>query len=443
MVDDLNKFDILTEKLIKKGKSHDLLRIPMFIVIMAVVIAEGIYEIGRKVYRFLFKKRFLSKALSFAVAWFMFAPFYQPAVIFAMEETSLSEQTQDETSEETETEETTTTAETSETEETTASSEETSEPSEETTPSSDTDTTSSVSDNTDIPEEEPSQTEETSVTPSETELPEETETPPMMMATEPDPNTVEIGDFSQLKAFLGNSANATKNVKLTADIICEDKNATITPMSSYSGTFDGQGHVIKNVKFGTKQYKSNSNADVYLFSGMFVNFSGTMKNVGFDSVNATSTGSFGRAAVVAYSGGTVSNCYIVNSTTTGKSGEQGSFIYQGGTINNSYANYNNIKPSVNLESLDNYANQNGLKRWYKDTSPINSNYGYPTMKPTVSVEFYKSAGVKFTGNSLVFTVEDNKATADSYAVVLENENANKILLPDTKPEPVEIIRKFK
>ena len=55
MVDTLNKFDILTEKLIKKGKSHNLLRIPMFIVIMALVLAEGVYEAGRKAWRFLFK----------------------------------------------------------------------------------------------------------------------------------------------------------------------------------------------------------------------------------------------------------------------------------------------------------------------------------------------------------------------------------------------------
>ena len=459
MVNNLNKFDILTEKLIKKGKSHDLLRIPMFIVIMAVVIAEGIYEIGRKVYRFLFKKRFLSKALSFAVAWFMFAPFYQPAVIFAMEETSLSEQTQDETTEESEEEVTETSVSSSE--ETTSesssetSSSETSSSSDaentETTPSSDSDNTditttvpedSDTSTGTEIPEGTPSETEDSSVTPSETELPDETEILPELLAEEPAVETVEISDADDLFAFFRVASNKDKNVLLTDDIDCSGMGA-LTVMSSYTGVFDGQGFVIRNLTLGATPRDPEADR----VSAMFINFGGTMKNVGFVNVNSTNTMTSANAAVVALratSGASISNCFIINSTITGKtSARTGYFVagsfnvtscYVGGTMThgNGISNTNGARRITSpagcttavLESLNNASN--GLT-WYKDTAPDYSNYGYFSMKPSTPVEFYKSTTQKFTGNELSFG--GGKANADTYAVI----EGNVIYAPDNDP----------
>lgn len=454
MVDDLNKFDILTEKLIKKGKSHDLLRIPMFIVIMAVVIAEGIYEIGRKVYRFLFKKRFLSKALSFAVAWFMFAPFYQPAVIFAMEETSLSEQTQDETTEESEEEVTETSVSSSE-ETTSESSSETS--SSETSSSSDAENTetssSSDSDNTDttptdsdssaeteVPEGTPSETEDSSVTPSETELPEETEVS-VEFLNEGEAETVEISNADDLFDFFSDPTNKDKDVVLKNDIDCEGK-GTLTVMPEYNGVFDGQGFVISNLKLGKIPYGSYSLASGNeIFSGMFKNFNGEMKNVGFDTITASvGNASAGRAAVVAYnSTGTISNCFIVSSSMTASNGKTGYFVsnktapavsncYAAKTTASDFNSYEKVSTNPNLETLRANAESNGWCTWYKDTAPVYSNYGYPIMQKTIPVHFYKFESELF-GSELTFG--EGKATADTYAVVI----GSTISAPDDSTKP--------
>lgn len=485
MVDDLNKFDILTEKLIKTGKSHNLLRIPMFIVIMALVLAEGVYEAGRKVWRFLFKRKFLSKALSFAVAWFMFAPFYQPAVIFAMEEIPpVSEPAQAETTEESEEEVTETSVSSSE-ETTSESSSETS--SSETSSSSDAENTetssSSDSDNTDttptdsdssaeteVPGENPSETEESSVTPSETELPDETEILPELLAEEPAVETVYISDADELFYFFANRNlngestdaegnainNSTKNVILRDDIDCSQLSqdvktkigTTLPILASYSGVFDGDGHVIKNLTL-RKTTGAGTNGN-YEYSAMIKNFSGTMKNVGFDNITSVTSSTYSRASVVALksNGGTITNCFIVNSRISGKrSNETGYFVTDDGTttttsacyvagitstsgvgINNSVTVYSSPSACTDtaLETLNNKRQPGGLK-WYKDTAPDYSNHGYPTMKPTVPVEFYKSTTQKFTGDELKFG--SGKANASTYAVI----EGNVLYAPDNDP----------
>lgn len=475
MVDILNKFDILTEKLIKVGKSHNLLRIPMFIAVMALVVAEGIYEISKKVYRFLFKKRFLSKALSFAVAWFMFAPFYQPAVIFAMEEVSVSEPSPSEPSEESGSDESsdgdssssetpsasegtesespsdeTTPSDTEIPEETTPS-----EPSSDETTPSDTEnpeeTSSSDTDNTDttpadpdspdqteVPEEDPALTEESSVTPSETELPVEI---PELFA-DPVTGSVEIESYNELYEFLrGDYGNV--NITLVADIDANDGDGdgqyndddgdslyskTLPAMAAYNGTFEGNGHVIKNVKFGEIAYgDKHVSSGVEVFTGMFKTFDGEMTNVGFYNVTARTTAAPGRAAVVAFESttGKVYNCYIAKSDIYAT--KKGTFIFSGGQTTNCHVNGNKT-----LDTLNENAELNGWLPWYPDTSPVNSNGGYPSMKPTTRVEFYKSGSTKFADNELSFSSGDGEANADNYAVVA----GNQILYPDAPPSPI-------
>ncbi len=461
MVDILNKFDILTEKLIKAGKSHSLLRIPAFIAVMMVVLAEGIYEIGRKISHFLFKRKFLSKALSLAVAWLMFAPFYQPAVIYATEGMSQSSESSEETTIPEQTAEETTAPEESDSEETTA-------PSEETTASESSDTSSPeetiVPSETTVPEETTEETRDTSVTPSETEMPEETEipeettvpeettteetTPPLMMMSVAPARTIEIKTFDQLEYFLsnkdsdGNSVdsegnpidNSNAHVILKNDI--DGNERTLSVMPSFSGTFDGQGYVIKNVTFGRTTLTRDSVDDmVQMFSGMFKNFNGTMINVGFDTVEAYTNSSHGRAAVVAYEGsGEIYNCYIANSTIKAPKGTVGTFGHPNQSASFSVSNCH-VNGNADLDALNNNAEGNGWKPWYKDTAPNYSNHGYPSMKPTISVEFYKSDGVRFEDDDLSFTTAEGTANADTYAIVLENENGNKILLPDEQPSP--------
>ena len=502
MVDTLNKFDILTEKLIKIGKSHNLLRIPMFIAIMTLVLAEGVYELARKAYRFLFKKRFLSKVLSFAVAWFMFAPFYQPAIIFAMEETSVSEPSQTETEEETDPEETiseeTTSGETN-SEETTSSESSSEETTSEGTSSSSSDTEisesspSSDSDNTDttptdsdsspeteVPEGDPSETENSSVTPSETELPKETILP--LMAEPTDESVIEISNADELYLFLSNkdaegnaTDNSAKNVVLTADIDCSTctLGTTLPVMSNYSGTFDGNGYVIKNARFGTaacwvsdKQYVCG---DGCLFCGMFFSFSGTFMNVGFDTVSATTgTKNYNHAAVVAHtSSGTIKNCFIVNSnivsnyanyfTLCGNSVSNcyigGSYVY-GESVFGDGANVYSSPSACTDAALEALNLNNTGKTWYKGTSPdYTKNYGYPTTEKTIPVVFYKDENEnEFSStptDDLLFKCEFNddgsikpgtqKATQSTYSVV----KGSKLYLPDNIDHINELLAKHK
>ena len=500
MVDTLNKFDILTEKLIKIGKSHNLLRIPMFIAIMILVLAEGVYELARKAYRFLFKKRFLSKALSFAVAWFMFAPFYQPAVIFAMEETSVSEPSQTETEEETDPEETTSEETTSEGTSSSSSDTEISESS----PSSDsdnTDTTPTDSDSsteTGVTEEDPSETENSSVTPSETELPETTEMPPMMMAVPPDENTVYISTADQLYYFLSNLDpngnqmvdaegntlnNSDKNVVLTADIDCSTCTLGIKlpQMKTYNGTFDGNGYIIKNATFSGTACRSSGRqycGDGYgTFYGMFFTLNGPVMNLGFDTVvsSAGGTGGYNHAALVAHtvsSTGAIKNCFAVNSTI--KASEVSYFKYYGsGSVLNSYIGGCNIVRKDALYSdgssvfktpadctdakLETLNLNNTGDTWYKGTSPdYTKNYGYPTTEKTIPVVFYKenknNNKTEFSStptDDLLFRCEFNddgsikdgtqKATQSTYSVV----EGSKLYLPDNIDHINELLAKHK
>ena len=213
MVDILNKFDIMTERLIASGKSHRVLRIPAFIAVMAVVAAEGIFEIFKKITSFLCKRRLALRLLSFAVAFLMFAPFAQPALIYASD--NIPEIIENNSSNNTEspvvTEETTTVSDENTIPDETTISDENTFPDETT-----------VSDENAIPEE-------TTVS-DENAIPEETTTVsssevtenemPLMMALAND--TVEISSKDELFDFFSNSvANSAKDIVLTADIDCE------------------------------------------------------------------------------------------------------------------------------------------------------------------------------------------------------------------------------
>lgn len=410
MVDILNKFDIMTERLIASGKSHRVLRIPAFIAVMAVVAAEGIFEIFKKITSFLCKRRLALRLLSFAVAFLMFAPFAQPALIYASD--NIPEIIENNSSNNTESPVVT--------EETTTVSDENTIPDETT-----------ISDENAIPEE--------TTTVSSSEVTENEM--PLMMALAND--TVEISSKDELFDFFSNSvANSAKDIVLTADIDCEGE--TITPMASYSGTFDGQGYTISNLNIGKIAYETGHYASV-----LFQNITSTavIKNIGFVNITASSTDSFGRAAVCAYtSSGKIENCYIINSSISGKSsGNTGYFVSKSGTVYNCYvANITSSSGIGNsnsatvfaspsscttdiLNSMNSYAETSGCNKWYFDAAPDYSNSGYPAMKETYQVEFYKDADTKFTASELSFG--GGKANAENYFIV----GGGKIYMPDASP----------
>lgn len=174
-----------------------------------------------------------------------------------------------------------------------------------------------------------------------------------------------IYDVNGLQAFAGgvyayNSVNhsfAGKTVKLMADIPCGGAAVTVGVNSLYgrvttspvfAGTFDGNGKTISNFKLGTTHvtvggYSISGNSVGQTARGLFLNVTGTIKNVRLASVNVSEGGVSGgygghttcfQAAMVGFlNGGTVTNCVV--------DGFSGSY-YASGIIGSGYnGNVNN------------------------------------------------------------------------------------------------------
>lgn len=119
-------------------------------------------------------------------------------------------------------------------------------------------------------------------------------------------------------------ADANKTFKLTADIDLADKNwIPVGQTGGYSaatwfkGTFDGQGHTIKNLTIGESKWEAGANEGKNFATGFlgFVDIPGaTVKNVTFD--NAKVAGHHWVGVVAGYMTGTVSNVTVTNSTVT-------------------------------------------------------------------------------------------------------------------------------
>ena len=101
--------------------------------------------------------------------------------------------------------------------------------------------------------------------------------------------------------------NTEGDYKLTADI--DMSGVTFSPLPDFTGSLDGQGHVIRNLTF------NNANQDqAALFS---TTHGATIKNLGIEGANIV--GNANTAAIVgrAY-GGTIQSCYVANSYIEGR-----------------------------------------------------------------------------------------------------------------------------
>lgn len=101
--------------------------------------------------------------------------------------------------------------------------------------------------------------------------------------------------------------NTEGDYKLTADI--DMSGVTFSPLPDFTGSLDGQGHVIRNLTF------NNPNQDqAALFSTIH---GATIKNLGIEGANIV--GNANAAAIVgrAY-GGTIQSCYVANSYIEGR-----------------------------------------------------------------------------------------------------------------------------
>ena len=124
---------------------------------------------------------------------------------------------------------------------------------------------------------------------------------------------------------------AGKTVKLTADIDLAGKlwiPVGQTRVSSFQGTFDGQGHTIKNM---TVNYTgTNSNYACGLFGWIELHNGApiVIQNVKFDNANVTGIKYTGVVAGYANgaSGAEIKNCVVTNSTVTSNSKNAGGII---------------------------------------------------------------------------------------------------------------------
>ena len=110
---------------------------------------------------------------------------------------------------------------------------------------------------------------------------------------------------------------------LMDDIDYNDKEWTTigtgnTSIESYSGTFDGGGHTIRNIKIKN---------DATYYNGLFGRIAGggTVKNLTVENANLTTSGTKNYGIIAGRNDGTIENCVVSSCRITGNSGYVGCF----------------------------------------------------------------------------------------------------------------------
>jgi len=107
----------------------------------------------------------------------------------------------------------------------------------------------------------------------------------------------------QMNTIGANSADWNKHFKLMADIDMSAYTGTqYKIIGAFSGTFNGNGYVIRNLNYSTISLGS--------YVGLFGQTVGaTIKDLGVENVSISSGGNR-IGALIGYNGGTVSNCFV-------------------------------------------------------------------------------------------------------------------------------------
>ena len=148
--------------------------------------------------------------------------------------------------------------------------------------------------------------------------------------TQADPWT--IGSSEDLVAFAGSTSYwaAGTYAKLTADI--DLTGVTYTPIgnssTAYSGTFDGDGHTIRNLTITSSGY----------FVGLFGSTASgsVLQNIGCVGFTISGGNNTRSGCLVGNSSGSITNCYATDCEVSG-SDTGGIAGYSGGPISNCYA----------------------------------------------------------------------------------------------------------
>lgn len=277
-------------------------------------------------------------------------------------------------------------------------------------------------------------------------------------------------DFVEFRN-LANS-NPKANGKLTADLDMSGyigQNLSIGNYDSnldngdtniiYSGTFDGNGHVIKNYSTSRNLYDA-SNRGLALFNRTD---SATIKNLGLENAAILNTSPSASGAfiggIVAYAGGStvIENCFVKDSTILQNNGvaidSAGSivaYMSAGSVVRNTYARGNKIGNAVPYTATS--AGGNGVATFVGRTSPsctkdsiVNCyskdnqlvNLGDTKMAGFARVGYSGDTDVAFTGcytdylagfdsgssmNKLASDSEDWKTLASSLGSAYRNDN---------------------
>ena len=199
-----------------------------------------------------------------------------------------------------------------------------------------------------------------------------------------------IEDEKDLAAFsegVNNGTLSSENARLTADIdlsVYTNWTAIGDETNRYAGTFDGRGHEIKGLAVNITDAAGD-----YLYTGLFGNVTGTIKNLavsgsitvncgGVDEINAG-----GVAGQVL--GGAVENCVSRVSVTSTNTNGGGARNYLGGVVgklnNGSAANctsYGNVTSEM-AAGADCTGNAGGVVGYNSDSTISNCvNYGAVT-----------------------------------------------------------------
>ena len=200
---------------------------------------------------------------------------------------------------------------------------------------------------------------------------------------------------------------AGKTVKLTADIDLAGKKwipVGQTQVSSFQGTFDGQGHTIKNM---TVNYTgTNSNYACGLFGWIELHNCApiVIQNVKFDNANVTGIKYTGVVAGYANgaSGAEIKNCVVTNSTVTSNSKNAGGIIgYMGkGVLTGNTVSGCTISAKYDVGGI---ANSVEPAVTFTENKVENTKIYYE------EDQSYDAAGI-FTGGKVVYRDDNNKTT---------------------------------
>ena len=204
----------------------------------------------------------------------------------------------------------------------------------------------------------------------------------------------------------GNSYSG-KTVALVADIDLNNQAWTPigqTQVSSFQGTFDGQGHTIKNM---TVNYTgTNSNYACGLFGWIELHNGApiVIQNVKFDNANVTGIKYTGVVAGYANgaSGAEIKNCVVTNSTVTSNSKNAGGII---GYMGKGVLTGNTVSGCTISAKCD----VGGIANSVEPAVTFTKNKVENTKIYYEEDQSYDAAGI-FTGGKVVYRDDNNKTT---------------------------------